>query len=101
MALFSKWIEIGLALVAWVGILVGIISFIAPKRSIQLYQWIMKNLNWQVEPIDYGREIRNTRASGLALIFVCVLALMALLYPKWFLLSEVLFDGLVPLQFCF
>ena len=45
----------------------GVLSAGWPGRSIGLYQWIMERFNWKVVPIDEVREIRNTRALGVAL----------------------------------
>ena len=49
------------------GFALGLLSAVRPKRSIGLYQWIMERFNWKVVPIDEVREIRNTRALGVAL----------------------------------
>ena len=73
-----EWTKIGLILIGSFGVLIGALSLISPKRSIGFYQWIMKNFNWRVEPIDYAREIRNTRALGLWLLIISVLMLVAL-----------------------
>jgi len=53
------------------GILVflfGVFTALWPVHSIRLYQWIMKQFNWIVEPADYEREVRTTRYLGAALI---------------------------------
>ena len=49
------------------GVALGVFSIFLPKRSIELYQWIMAHLNWKVAPIDEAKEIRNTRILGIAL----------------------------------
>ena len=49
------------------GLALGILSVVWPKRSIGLYQWIMERFNWKVAPIDLAREIRSTRILGLVL----------------------------------
>lgn len=84
-----EWIEWGLLCVGTFGTFIGAFSLLAPKRSIELYQWIMRNFNWRVEPIDYKRELRNTRVLGLWLFVTSVLMFLALVKPEW-----VLFDGL-------
>jgi hypothetical protein len=63
-----------------VGLALGVLSMIGPRRSIALYQGIMERFNWKVVPIDEPREIRNTRVLGvfLALLSVAIVA-MALL----------------------
>ncbi len=59
-----KFIFLG---VGCLGLAVGILSVVQPKRSIGLYQWIMERFNWKVTPIDEAREIRNTRILGAVL----------------------------------
>ena len=55
----------------WVlALAVGVLSAVAPARSIGLYQWIMARCNWRVQPIDQARELRTTRAMGWVLIFL-------------------------------
>jgi hypothetical protein len=50
------------------GLALGILSAVWPKRSIGLYQWIMERINWRVAPIDEPREVRNTRVLGVILV---------------------------------
>lgn len=54
------------------GFTLGILSAFWPKRSIGLYQWIMKQFNWQVAPIDEARETRNTAIMGWLLMALSV-----------------------------
>ena len=82
-----KWIEWILTLIAGTGILLGVFSFVLPKRSIELYQWIMRHFNWRVEPIDYARELKTTRIFGIVIVVLCGLMLAALFRPGWFLLG--------------
>jgi hypothetical protein len=49
------------------GLVVGVLSVVWPKRSIDLYQWIMERFNWKVAPINESREVRNTRILGAIL----------------------------------
>ena len=49
------------------GLVVGVLSVVWPKRSIGLYQWIMERFNWKVVPINESREVRNTRILGAIL----------------------------------
>jgi hypothetical protein len=60
------------------GLALGILSVGWPKRSIGLYQGIMKRINWNVAPIDERREMRNTRILGailtaLSIVLFCQL----------------------------
>jgi hypothetical protein len=52
------------------GVALGILSTLWPKRSIGLYQWIMERFNWRVVPIDEAREVKNTRILGVILIYL-------------------------------
>ena len=65
-----------------VGFVLGVLSAFAPERSIYFYQWIMKNFNWSVTPIDLPREIRNTRWLGLVLTVLSV-AIFAVLVRRF------------------
>ncbi|MBI4358234.1 MAG: hypothetical protein HY584_02950 [Candidatus Omnitrophica bacterium] len=78
-----EWVQAALISVASCGIGLGVLSIALPKRSIQLYQWMMKNFNWRVEPIHYERELRNTRVLGFWLFVMSVLMLVALFKPEW------------------
>jgi len=60
-----KFVFFGIGLL---GLTIGVLSVVWPKRSIGLYQWIMERINWKVVPIDEPREIRNTRILGAALV---------------------------------
>jgi hypothetical protein len=59
-----KFIFLG---IGCLGLALGFLSAGWPKRSIGLYQRIMERFNWRVAPIDELREVRNTRALGVAL----------------------------------
>ena len=77
-----EWIRVILMLLGAFGILMGALSLVFPKQSIGLYQWIMKNFNWRVEPIDYKRELRNTRALGCWLLVSSGLMVLVLFKPE-------------------
>ena len=82
-----EWFRNGLFAVACFGISLGSLSLLFPARSIRLYQWIMERFNWRVEPIHYGKEIRNTRILGGWMVLLSLLMGLALFRPEWFLLS--------------
>ncbi|MFH0984899.1 MAG: hypothetical protein V1882_05120 [Candidatus Omnitrophota bacterium] len=62
------------------GLALGILSIVWPKRSIGLYQSIMARFNWKVAPIDESREVRNTQILG-AVLTALSLIIFHLLYP--------------------
>lgn len=75
---YTAWIQTGAWLIGSVGIFFGIFTAFWPARSIALYQWIMAQINWRVEPIDKGREVRTTRLLGTLLILLSAGLLAAL-----------------------
>ena len=72
-----KFVFLGIGVL---GLAVGLLSVVQPKRSIALYQWIMERFNWKVVPIDEAREVQNTRILGVVLT---VLSLI-LFFRKFF-----------------
>jgi len=76
---FQRWFRIVLILIAFAGISVGGLSAVSPRRSIELYQWIMKWFNWRVEPIDLKKEIRNTRVLGVLMVVLSTAIFFVLL----------------------
>jgi len=84
MMILTEWLERALSCVACFGIFLGSLSVISPKRSIQLYQWMMRHFNWWVEPIDYARELKTTQLFGIVIFILCGLMLGALFKPEWF-----------------
>ena len=63
------------------GLAVGVLSVVWPKRSIGLYQWIMERFNWKVAPINEPREIRNTRILG-AILAVLSLTIFFMIFHR-------------------
>jgi hypothetical protein len=70
------FLEIGV-----LGLALGILSVVWPKRSIGLYQWIMERINWKVAPIHESREVRNTRVLG-AILTVLSVIIFYLICPR-------------------
>jgi len=68
-----EWVRHTLILVAGGGVILGVLSWIMPERSIGLYQFMMKCFNWRVEPMNPQREIRNTRWLGFLMIILSLL----------------------------
>ena len=58
------WISFVLFAVGMTGLMVGLLSFLSPRRSIELYQKIMEFFNWRVEPINFDRELSITKWLG-------------------------------------
>ncbi len=74
-----RWIKIILYLIASIGIALGVLSAFSPKRSIKLYQIMMQSFNWRVEPINWIREIRNTKWFGYLMAILSFLIFVILL----------------------
>lgn len=89
-----EWIEKLLLVVAFFGLALGMFSLVLPAQSIRLYQGIMHFCNWRVEPLDYQRELRNTRVLGTLLALLGLLTVTARLRPEWFLVARLPFAGL-------
>ena len=68
--------------ISCLGLGLGFLSAIDPKRSIGLYQAIMERFNWKVVPINEAREIRNTRVLGLVL-GVLSLAMLVVAFSRF------------------
>jgi hypothetical protein len=77
--MFPKLIFIG---IGCLGLTLGVLSVVWPKRSIALYQWIMERFNWKVTPIDEPREIRNTRILGAVLVALSLI-IFFLVFPRF------------------
>ena len=49
-----------------------------PRKAIETQIAFYRRINWKMEPLDWDREIRNTRIMG-AMALVCGAATVALL----------------------
>lgn len=65
-----EWMWWAVAVSSGSGVLLGLLSFLWPRGSIGLYQWIMSCINWRVIPIDEGREAKTTRRLGFYLLIL-------------------------------
>lgn len=73
--------NLGCIAIAIIGILTfvqGFIAFLSPKRCIEIFQAWCRNLNWEVAPIRWDKELRNTRILGGLLIVLGVLLFLLL-----------------------
>jgi hypothetical protein len=62
------------------GIVVGVLSVVWPKKSIGLYQWMMERFNWKVAPINEAHEVRNTRILGTILAVLSLTIFFMIFY---------------------
>ena len=75
---YTAWVGRGAWLIGGAGFLFGIFTAFWPKRSIALYERLMAQINWRVEPIDKAREVRTTRLLGIFLILLSLALITAL-----------------------
>lgn len=78
-----EYIQGLLILISVSGIALGILSAFSPVRSIKLYQWIMRCFNWRVDPLDWRKELRNTRVLGALMTLLSVVILGVLYGPQF------------------
>jgi hypothetical protein len=64
---------------AILSILLGLSIGLNPKRAIELQRRFYLLINWRIEPVSMPKEIRNTRAMGLFLVFLGICALVYLI----------------------
>lgn len=55
-------------------LIIGAFLFFKPALAIELQKRFYAMLNWLIEPISMPKEIRNTKAMGLALVVIAVIA---------------------------
>jgi hypothetical protein len=51
-------------------LMVGIFLLRRPESAIEIQRRFYAKINWKIEPISMGMEIRNTRLMGLFLIIL-------------------------------
>lgn len=67
-------IKIILIILSLAGIITGIFLSFNPILAIELQRRFYAMINWQIEPISVGKEIRNTRIMGVILIIASIAA---------------------------
>jgi Trk-type K+ transport system membrane component len=68
------------------GLGAGFLCAINPEQAIEIQRRFYEKINWNIEPISVSKEIRNTRAMGLFLIILVVIALFLVLTNNLILL---------------
>ena len=58
----------------------GFFAYVQPVKTIDLQKKFYESINWRIEPVSIPKEIRNTKAMGLFLMF---LAFVAATYRIW------------------
>lgn len=66
-------------IIAAFSLLFGLILTLKPNDSIRMQQNFYSRINWKIEPLDYNKEVRNTRIMG-GISIVCGLGLLIILF---------------------
>lgn len=64
------------------GGLLGLFFALRPSQMIEIQRRFYEKINWKIEPINFTKEIRNTRLMGITTIVLSLLALVILLFRK-------------------
>lgn len=65
-------------IIAILSLLLGLILILKPKDCIKIQQDFYKRINWNIEPLDYNKEVRNTRIMG-GICIACALIIFIIL----------------------
>ena len=63
--------------IGFLALLQGIFALTAARGCIQFFQGICFHLNWRVEPVDWAKELRNTKLLGTLLIVLAIMVFLA------------------------
>ena len=50
--------------------IIGLFLFLKPTLAIEIQKRFYAKINWRIEPIDFSKEIRNTKIMGIFLFSV-------------------------------
>lgn len=67
-------IKLTLIILALAGLLTGVFLAVNPALAIEIQRRFYVMINWQIEPISVGKEMRNTRIMGVILILASIAA---------------------------
>ncbi len=65
----SQGIFLATALLAF---FMGMLIFLRPRETIEMQIHFYRLINWRLEPISWGLELRNTRLMGVFLMVMVV-----------------------------
>ena len=66
-------------IIATFSLLFGLILILKPRDCIRMQQNFYTKINWKIEPVDFNKELRNTRIMG-GISIVCGLGLLIILF---------------------
>jgi hypothetical protein len=61
----------------------GFSLFLKPGLVIELQKKFYALINWRIEPISLSKEIRNTKAMGLFLMFMVIVSVFLAFSQDW------------------
>lgn len=61
------------------GIITGLLVFFRPADTIAIQIKFYEKINWRMEPVSMGREVRNTKLTGSVLLIFSLISLFFLL----------------------
>ena len=61
----------------------GIVALCRPDAMIKFQQAFYRKINWQITPIDYNKELRNTRIIGILCIVFSISMALVLFKTFW------------------
>ena len=70
--------KIGLWVVAAFSLALGVWLMKKPRKAIELQMAFYRLINWKMEPLDWNREVLNTRIMGITAV-LCGAAIIGLL----------------------
>jgi hypothetical protein len=57
----------------------GFFMYLRPADAIDVQKRFYARINWRIEPVNLEKELRNTRAMGIALLVLAVSAIVVYL----------------------
>lgn len=70
---FLAWENMIFSLVAVLSLAMGIFVYVRPREVIEIQQKFYRLINWNMEPVSWEKEIRNTKIMGMGLIVFIVI----------------------------
>jgi hypothetical protein len=67
--MLSEVIFLATSLIAFI---LGLVIFLRPRETVDMQIHFYALINWRLEPISWGRELRNTRLMGVFLMVTVI-----------------------------
>ena len=63
-------------------LILGFLIYSNPQKAFEIQKKFYAMINWRIEPIDFEKEMRNTRWMGLFLIIFVVMSCLYYIIQK-------------------